>query len=135
MENTGAGGGRGSALQVGQAKCRRVRCPKGEKGVVMGQMRRALSVVAVRAQAGLLLDRMQYVGQGAAMAAKRRHHTEWVCRQMDLRRRREWAGDRGSSFGWKTGRFKEDQAAQLPLAAVPPLLTALKLINELEFRV
>ena len=40
--------------------------------MVVGQLRRALSVAAVRVQAECLVGRMDWVGEGAAAAAERR---------------------------------------------------------------
>ena len=45
---------------------------KGELGVLVGQMRRMLSIEAVRAQAEGLLSRLQQVGGGAGAAYSRR---------------------------------------------------------------
>ena len=83
----------------------KVKCPLGAKGVAVGQLRRALSVVAVRAQARLLLDRVCWVGKGAAQAAKRRAAAEWEVEQFDRRRRREEAAARGHRAGPRPGCF------------------------------
>ena len=45
---------------------------KGELGVLVGQVRRMLSVASVRAQAECLLGRLRHVGRGAGAASKRR---------------------------------------------------------------
>ena len=61
-----------------------------ELGVIIGQIRRTLSVSAVRAQAQCLLSRLGVLGQGPKMAAKRR---EWVQRQDRIQReerRAQW---------------------------------------------
>ena len=50
-----------------------------ERGVVIGQLRRQLSTVAMRAGTQCLLGRMHQCGQGAAMAAKRREVNLKVC--------------------------------------------------------
>ena len=47
-------------------------CSKGDLGVIVGQVRRMLSVVAVRAQAECLLSRMMSVGEGVVEASRRR---------------------------------------------------------------
>jgi hypothetical protein len=56
----------------------------GELGKVMGDVRRAVSVVVVRAQAMCLLERLAHLGPGAGAAAKRREAT---LRQEERRRR------------------------------------------------
>ena len=45
---------------------------KGELGVIVGQVRRILSVTAVRAQAECLLSRLRNVGRGTGAAYSRR---------------------------------------------------------------
>jgi hypothetical protein len=60
----------------------------GELGKVMGDVRRALSVVVVRAQALCLLERLAHLGPGAGAAAKRREAT---LRQEERRRREQEA--------------------------------------------
>ena len=55
-----------------------------EKGVVVGQLRRQLSLASIRAASNCLLDRMHQCGQGANMVAKRRevaHRMEEVMKQ------------------------------------------------------
>ena len=55
-----------------------------EKGLVVGQLRRQLSTVSIRAGSCCLLDRMHQCGPGASLVAKRRevsHHMEGVMRQ------------------------------------------------------
>ena len=83
----------------------KVSCPKGAKGVAVGQIRRALSVVAVKAQARLLLDRLCWVGEGAVEAARRRRFSEWEEERMAKQHRRELAAARGQDFRWKPGFF------------------------------
>ena len=46
-------------------------------GVIVGAVRRKLSVAAVKAQADCLLNRMNSIGQGAAAASKRRQWALW----------------------------------------------------------
>ena len=89
-------------LGVGRSK---MACPKGAKGVATGQIRRALSVVAVKAQARLLLDRLCWLGSGAVEAARRRRFEEWEEKRMAKRHRRELAADRGKDFRWRPGSF------------------------------
>ena len=43
----------------------------------MGEVRRRLSVAAVKAQADCLLNRMSSIGQGAAAAGRRRQWARW----------------------------------------------------------
>ena len=71
----------------------------GQLGKVMGEVRRALSVTVVRANALCLMERLSQLGPGAGAAAKRRHSAL----QLEERRRQErqafdltWQG-RGSS--------------------------------------
>ena len=45
---------------------------KGELGVLVGQVRRLLSVAAVKSQAECLLSRMRVIGKGTAAAGRRR---------------------------------------------------------------
>jgi hypothetical protein len=60
----------------------------GQLGKVMGDIRRAMSVVVVRAQAMCLLERLAHLGPGARAAAKRR---EGTLRQEEFRRRERQA--------------------------------------------
>ena len=55
-----------------------------ELGLVMGEVRRALSLDFVRAQALCLLTRLTYLGDGAGSAARRREQATW---QEEERRR------------------------------------------------
>ena len=48
-----------------------------ELGLVMGEIRRALSLDFVRAQALCLLTRLTYLGDGAGGAARRREQVAW----------------------------------------------------------
>ena len=71
----------------------------GQLGKVMGEIRRALSVTIVRANAYCLLERLAHLGPGAGAAAKRR---EGALRQEEKRRQDRQAFDlawqsRGSS--------------------------------------
>ena len=47
-------------------------CEKGELGVLVGRIRKQLSVAAVRTQADCLITRLGNVGEGAGAAGKRR---------------------------------------------------------------
>lgn len=61
-------------------------------GKVVGQVRRLISTVSVRAQAQWLLARMSYVGKGVCQAGKR---TQWAAAQEErMRKEREaqWLG-------------------------------------------
>ena len=61
-------------------------------GVVVGQIRRALSTTFARAQAQCLISRMNCVGDGFAMASKRR---QWAAREEEIMRRErqsQWIG-------------------------------------------
>ena len=67
-----------------------------ELGVVMGEVRRALSLDFVRAQSLCLLSRLTYLGEGARAAAGRRQQ---ATREEEERRRVQlahyWAHVRG----------------------------------------
>ena len=52
-------------------------CSEGELAVIVGEVRRRLSVAAVKAQADCLLNRMSSIGQGAVAAGKRRQWARW----------------------------------------------------------
>ena len=70
---------------------------KGEVGVLVGQIRRLLSVAAVRAQAECLLSRVKVAGGGTEAARKRR---QWAGQQ-EMR----WARERGAQeVGRRQGR-------------------------------
>ena len=58
-----------------------------EKGVVVGQIRRCLSIAAVRGNTSCLPDRLQQVGQGVRGANDRREAGEWE--EVAMRRERE----------------------------------------------
>ena len=47
-------------------------CDKGELGVLVGRIRKQMSVAAVKTQADCLITRMGNVGEGAGAAGKRR---------------------------------------------------------------
>ena len=71
----------------------------GQLGKVMGEIRRALSVTVVRANAYCLMERLAHLGPGAGAAAKRR---EGALHQEEKRRQDRQAFDlawqaRGSS--------------------------------------
>ena len=60
---------------------------KGELGMITGQIRRMLSVGAVKAAAELLLRRLQHAGEGTQQAAKRREYA--LMEDYRLRREQE----------------------------------------------
>ena len=70
-----------------------------ELGIVVGQIRRALSTASVRAQSQCLISRLNCVGQGFTQAAKRR---KWVAaeeEQMRKERQAQWVGrERGRNL-------------------------------------
>ena len=71
---------------------------KGEMGVIVGQVRRLLSVTAVRAQAECLLSRVRGVGGGTEAARRRRQHAGY----QEVR----WARERGAlEVGRRQGRL------------------------------
>ena len=53
-----------------------MRSEEGEKPVVVGQIRKRVSVAAVRAQCYSLLGRLEMIGPGSAAAAGRRRSAE-----------------------------------------------------------
>ena len=61
--------------------------PEGALAILTGQVRRALSLVAARAQARLLLDRLQVLGRGTAEANRRRRWQEAEERRMGKEQR------------------------------------------------
>ena len=74
-----------SQLEKNKGFC--ARSEEAEVAILTGQIRRLLSLEAVRSQARCLLDRLQGLGANAAAAAKRR---EWAIREeSQLRRERQ----------------------------------------------
>ena len=71
-----------------RTRARGQEAPNWELGVVMGEMRRTLSLAFVRAEAICLLARMCVLGPGAPAAGKRRQQAE---REEEVRRRVERA--------------------------------------------
>ena len=74
----------------------------GQLGKVMGEIRRAMSVTVVRANALCLMERLCQLGPGARAAAQRRH----AALQLEERRRQErqafdlaWQARRSSRVG------------------------------------
>ena len=61
--------------------------PEAGLAIITGQVRRTLSLVAARAQARLLLDRVQVLGRGAAEAGRRRRWQEVEERRMGKEQR------------------------------------------------
>ena len=66
---------------------RRRMSPEAGLAIITGQVRRTLSLVAARAQARLLLDRVQVLGRGAAEAGRRRRWQEGEERRMGKEQR------------------------------------------------
>ena len=62
------------------------RAVKGERALVVGQLRRKLSVAAVKAQSSSLLGRLEGLGPGMGLATGRRQEV--------LERNRVWARER-----------------------------------------
>ena len=58
---------------------------------MVGQIRRCLSVVVVRANATCLLDRLHQVGRGVTKANDRRETSHWEEDHMRKMRESEWA--------------------------------------------
>ena len=75
---------------------------KGEKSVVVGSLRRWLSVAAVKAQAESLVGKLQWVGEGAEAAAERRR-LQWQAFNLD-RERSAWKLSQVSSRPRQWGR-------------------------------
>ena len=77
-----------------------------EQGVIVGQIRRRLSVVSVRAQAECLMSRMSHIGEGANGADKRR---QWIRREEDIMRKErtaQWLGRVRGSRLVRKGQFQ-----------------------------
>ena len=55
--------------------------------LLTGQIRRSLSLVVARATAKCLLDRLEVVGSGTAVAARRRHWREQEARALEREQR------------------------------------------------
>ena len=97
---------------LAESRIRTMRLKKGheaftnETGIIVEQIRRSFSTTCVRAQAQCLISRMNNVGEGYAMAAKRR---QWAARQeenMRKERQSQWLGRiRGSNL-IRRGQFK-----------------------------
>ena len=75
-----------------------------DKSVIVGQIRRCLSVAAVRANATCLLDRLHQVGRGVREANGRRDVALWGEEAMRAERRSEWCNRVGRS-SLSRGRF------------------------------
>ena len=71
---------------------------EGEKSIIVGQIRRCLSVAVVRANATCLLDRLHQVGKGVATANVRREKTQWEADVMRRERENEWSARVGRNF-------------------------------------
>ena len=70
---------------------------KGELGVLVGQVRRLISIAAVKSQAECLISRMRGVGRGTAPANRRR--------QRVVQDERRWAREREAvAIGHMQGR-------------------------------
>ena len=63
-----------------------------ELGLVVGQVRRRLSVACVRANATCLLARLSYLGEGAKKAQSRRQSQAWEEEKMRRERQSNWLG-------------------------------------------
>ena len=76
-----------------------------ERGGVVGQLRRQLSTVSIRAASNCLLDRMHQCGEGASLAAKRREVSTFLEERMNEERQVQWLAKlRGGQLVQK-GRF------------------------------
>ena len=70
-----------------------------ELGIIVGQIRRALSTTAVRAQAQCLLSRLNCLGNGFAQAARRRKWAVVEEERMKKERQAQWLGrERGQNL-------------------------------------
>ena len=75
-----------------------------ERGVVVGQLRRQLSTVSIRAASICLLDRMHQCGEGASLAAKRRELSTFLEERMNEERQVQWLAKlRGDSWFKREG--------------------------------
>ena len=75
----------------------KIRPEEGERAVVMGYLRRTLSVAAIKAQCSSLLGRLEGLGPGAAAARNRRRQALELERQTRLQQR---AHDLSVKQGW-----------------------------------
>ena len=66
-----------------------------EKSVVVGQIRRCVSVAVMRANSACLLDRLHQVGQGVAGGNGRRAAAQWEEEGMRAERVSEWSARTG----------------------------------------
>jgi len=81
----------------------------GLKGILMGQIRREMSLLAVRCQARLLLDRMEgLIGDGAREAVKRRDWAMATERALGLERRAQEVARRQGQAVTRRGGFKHN---------------------------
>ena len=84
---------REAELVDGGAVARRRRMsPEGALAMITGQVRRRLSLTAARANARLILDRVQVLGEGTAAAGARRRLQESEERRMDREQRAHHLG-------------------------------------------
>ena len=93
---------RSVALQRGRE------CGEGELAVIVGEVRRRLSVAAVKAQADCLLNRMSSIGQGAVAAGKRRQWAMWEEDKWRKAEKAHWVSQHNCKQIRRQGFFKLD---------------------------
>ena len=82
---------------------------KGHLALLTGSLRRQLSLLAVRSQARLLLDRVEgLIGVGAVAAARRRASAVATARAFDLERRAQFVSQRQGANIVRRGFFRID---------------------------
>ena len=74
-----------------------IRSEEGEKSIVVGQLRRMISVAAVRAQCHSLLGRLEGLGTGGVAARGRRQEAIDLDRRFRKQRQAQWVSERQ---GW-----------------------------------
>ena len=62
-----------------------------EKGVIVGELRRQLSVVNLRASMACLLERLEQAGEGGRLATRRQEGILWEEERMREKRELIWA--------------------------------------------
>ena len=93
------GGRRGRTAQQPEAQ---------QLATIVSQTRQQLSLVSVRGQARLLLDRLEGLGGGAGLAAKRRAGVRYTAWRWEKERRAQQVAARQGRRTYRFGAFKLD---------------------------
>ena len=83
-------------------------CGEGELAGIVGEVRRRLSLAAVKAQADCLLNRMSSIGKGAVAAEKRRQWAMWEEDRWMKGEKAHWVSQKNSKQILRQGFFKLD---------------------------